>query len=193
MSITTQRGDSGNTDLMFGRRVRKTHPRVVACGEIDELNAALGWARVVTLSPQVRVVIAARQRELVGLMGELATLPEDVARYHAAGYARMTPETVVGLTAEAAAWESRLDWQGRDWAMPGAAATPSGAALDVARAVCRRAERAVTAVWDASPRQDELALLLVYLNRLSDLLWLLARWEEQSATGEREQEAAGRP
>lgn len=189
MSITTQRGDNGDTDLMFGRRVRKTHPRVVACGEIDELNAALGWARVVTGFSQVRAVIAARQSELIGLMGELATLPEDAARYQAAGYARITSETVADLTTEAAAWEVLLDWEGCDWAMPGAASTQGGAALDVSRAVCRRAERAVAALRDGASAPDELSLPLAYLNRLSDLLWLLARWEEQAAAGKSEDES----
>lgn len=175
MSITTQRGDGGETELMFGRRVHKTHPRVVVCGEVDELNAALGVARVQCAVPEVADVLAARQAELVGLMGQLATLPEDQDRYRAAGYACPTAETVATLTAETAAWEAQVKWEGRRWAMPGAGATPAGAALDLARAVCRRAERALVALDDAP------AEALAYLNRLSDLLWLLARYVEQRA------------
>ena len=81
MSITTQRGDAGETELMFGRRVAKTHPEVAAFGEVDEFNAALGLARVFSTREPVTAALAARQAELIGLMGELATAPEDRDRY----------------------------------------------------------------------------------------------------------------
>ncbi len=178
MSITTQRGDDGSTELMFGRRVSKIHPRVVAAGEIDELNAALGLARGFSQHDRVTTALAARQEELVGLMGEIATLPEDHERYAAAGYARVTDDTVAALTQDAAAWETELATRWRDWAVPGADTTPCGAALDLARAVCRRAERAVVALTEnASPIPPA---ALAYLNRLSDWLWLLARWEAKA-------------
>ena len=171
MSITTQRGDGGETELMFGRRVAKTHPAVAAYGEVDELNAALGMARVFSTRAVITEAIAARQAELIGLMGELATAPEDRARYAAAGYARLTPATVDALTAATAALEAELATRFNGWATPGADTTPCGAALDLARAVCRRAERAVLAAGEPNPD------IVRHLNRLSDFLWLAARSE----------------
>jgi len=171
MSITTKRGDSGQTELMFGRRVPKTHPAVTAYGEVDELNASLGLARVFSTHPTATAAIAARQAELIGLMGELATAPEDRSRYAAAGYARLTADTVDALTAESAALEAELNMRFNGWATPGADTTRCGAALDLARAICRRAERAVLGTGAPSPE------IVRYLNRLSDFLWLLARAE----------------
>jgi cob(I)alamin adenosyltransferase len=171
MSITTQRGDTGETDLMFGRRVAKTHPSVAAYGEVDELNAALGLARVFSTRPAVTTALAARQDELIGLMGELATAPEDRPRYAAAGYRQIDDATVDALTAATAALESDLNTRFHGWATPGANTTPCGAALDLARTVCRRAERAVLASREPNPT------LTRHLNRLSDFLWLLARSE----------------
>lgn len=175
MSITTQRGDAGQTGLMFGRRVPKSHPTVAACGEVDELNAALGLARALGGQPETVAAIARRQEELIALMGELASAPEDRERYAAAGYARLTAATADALTAETAAMEKSLNTRFQGWAIPGAATTPCGAALDLARAVCRRAERAVLATDAPSPET------LRYLNRLSDFLWLLARAEARGA------------
>lgn len=171
MSITTQRGDGGETELMFGRRVPKTHPNVAAYGEIDELNAALGLARALGGRPETTVAIAERQAELIAVMGELATAPEDRDRYAAAGYARLTAATAATLTAQTRALELSLPKKFQGWATPGAETTPCGAALDLARTVCRRAERAVLAAGESNPD------LRRYLNRLSDFLWLLARSE----------------
>lgn len=171
MSITTQRGDAGLTELMFGRSVPKTHPSVAAYGEVDELNSALGLARALGTRGEVTSAIAARQDELIGLMGELATAPEDRERYAAAGYARLTPETADALTSATAALEASLNTRFTGWVIPGADTTPCGAALDLARTVCRRAERAVLAAGEPNPH------LIRYLNRLSDFLWLLARQE----------------
>jgi cob(I)alamin adenosyltransferase len=177
MSITTQRGDAGETELMFGRRVPKTHPTVASYGEVDELNAALGLARVFSTRERVTAALAARQAELIGLMGELATAPEDRSRYLAAGYARLTAETADALTVETAALEAELNTRFQGWATPGADTTPCGAALDLARAICRRAERAVLAAGAPSPESVR------HLNRLSDFLWLLARSEAASKNG----------
>ncbi len=169
--ITTRTGDSGETSLMYGRRVPKTHPRVIACGEIDELNAAMGLARAHATVPRVQASLAARQRQLVALMGQLATLPEDAERHARDGFARLGTEDVEAFTAETLALERELATKFTDWAMPGEDTTPCGAALDLARAVARRAERAVVALTlpDLLP--------VVFLNRLSDWLWLLSRWE----------------
>jgi len=179
MSITTGKGDAGETELMFGRRVPKTHPQLVACGDLDELNAMLGLARA--LRPHASVVswISARQRELIAVMGELATAEADLPRYQRQRFAQVTPAMLKELTDEALALEAQLTARFHDWAVPGENTTAAGAALDVARTVCRRAERSVLQSAAGS------AELRAYLNRLSDFLWLCARFEaraERSAT-----------
>ncbi|MGI8602986.1 MAG: cob(I)yrinic acid a,c-diamide adenosyltransferase [Verrucomicrobiales bacterium] len=175
MSIVTGRGDGGETDLMYGRRVPKTHPRVVACGELDELNAALGLARTLSAHENIIAAIVARQTELVTVMGEVATDPADLARYEKSGFLRVTATSVAILTGETAALEQELNARFKDWATPGADTTPCGAAIDLARAICRRAERAVITV------ASENGEMVRYLNRLSDFLWLLARREARAA------------
>src|SRR6266571_3960110 len=92
MSIVTKTGDSGLTGLMFNRRVSKSHPRVEAGGSVDELNAALGLARASAEHPFVREQLLDIQKDLVVLMGELATLVEDLPRLLPAGFSVVTPE-----------------------------------------------------------------------------------------------------
>jgi cob(I)alamin adenosyltransferase len=169
MPITTQRGDDGLTDLLFNRRVPKHHPRVIACGDVDELNAALGLARVSAKDTALDAWLATRQTELFTLMGELAVLPEDHERYHASSFSRLSEAQVETLTAESLALEHSLQQRFTDWALPGDTVSATSAALDFARTLCRRAERAV---WTIDPTPHVPAL---YLNRLSDLLWLHAR------------------
>jgi cob(I)alamin adenosyltransferase len=173
MSIVTRTGDAGTTGLMYNRRVSKGHPRVEACGSVDELNSALGLARAVAVQDSVREPLQAVQRDLVTIMGELATLPEDLERYVQDGFARVTP----ALTAHLDQWVQTLESNQvafKGWATPGA--STSAAALDVARTVCRRAERRVCALHEAAQLQN--SEIIVYLNRLSDALWLMARWVE---------------
>ena len=174
MSIATKTGDDGTTAIMFGRRVSKTDPRVAANGAVDELNAALGTARATIADPFITEKILVIQRELVVLMGELAVLPEDRDRYVAGGFQFIEAAAVDRLTAHIDDLEKnhRITYEG--WATPGA--TPGSAALDVARTVCRRAEREVVKL-----RETSVALnpeIVRYLNRLSDLCWLWARWTE---------------
>ena len=90
MSIATRTGDTGSTGLMYNRRVPKTHPQVEACGAVDELNAALGLARTMVTDPVRLEFLVTVQRHLIGLMGELATAPEDFARYRSDGYATLS-------------------------------------------------------------------------------------------------------
>jgi len=173
MSIVTKRGDQGTTGLMYNRRVSKTHPRVEAYGAVDELNAAIGLARAGAGDEFVRESLAAIQKDLVRLMGELATAVEDLPRYAKDGHALVTPAMTArleGLVGEIEAAKVSP----RGWATPGANAV--SAALDVARTVCRRAERRACALQDAGQLQN--TEIVVYLNRLSDLLWLFARWVE---------------
>jgi cob(I)alamin adenosyltransferase len=173
MSIVTKTGDGGTTALMYGRRVPKNHPRVEAYGAVDELNAALGLARATVREDFVRENLLAIQKELVVLMGELAVLPDDLSRYVKDGYSVVAP----GMTAKLDALVREIEAHGVDfkgWATPGA--TMNSAALDVARTVCRRAERCVCALQETGELKN--AEIIIYLNRLSDLLWLLARRAE---------------
>ncbi|CAN5543375.1 cob(I)yrinic acid a,c-diamide adenosyltransferase [soil metagenome] len=176
MSIATKTGDAGETSLMYGRRVPKTDPRVDAYGCVDELNAALGVARSAPSASLVGEQIIAIQKELVTVMGELATAPEDRERYQKEGFALTTATMVDRLTAAIDELEKDKTLYGKGWATPGN--TPLAAALDVARTICRRAERRVAAL--NSP-EHSIAEVLRYLNRLSDLCWLLARVAEKEA------------
>ena len=173
MSITTKIGDDGTTTLMYGRRVPKNHPRVEACGSVDELNAALGLARATTEHALVRENLPVIQKDLIVLMGELCVQPEDLARYAKDGYSLVAPEMTAKLDALIREIESRNAGL-KGWATPGG--TANGAALDMARTICRRAERCVCAVKEKGELPN--AEIIVYLNRLGDLLWLFARWVE---------------
>jgi cob(I)alamin adenosyltransferase len=172
MSIATRTGDAGKTSLMYGRRVEKFDPRVETYGTVDELNAALGLARAQAEFPLVKTELLLIQKQLVALMGELAVAPEDAARYAGDKYPKLTPDMLQHLDDLVARIEQeKITFDG--WATPGAN-VPS-ATLDVARTTCRRAERLVAKL--AAANEADL-LVIKYLNRLSDLLWLFARYTE---------------
>ena len=174
MSIATKTGDDGTTALMFGRRVPKTDPRVGAYGIVDELNAALGMVRAAVQEPFISEPVFSIQKELVILMGELAVADEDRERYAKGGYDFVIPAMVDRLTALVDDLEKNHKVSFKHWATPGA--TLGSAALDVARTTCRRAERAVAGLLEKNiPVNPE---IIRYLNRLSDLCWLYARWIE---------------
>jgi len=176
VSIVTKTGDGGTTALMYGRRVPKSHPRVEACGTVDELNAALGQVRATVEHDFVRDNLFTIQKDLVVLMGELCVQPEDLDRYFKDGYSPLMP----GMTQKLDALIREIEAQNigsKGWAMPGA--SRGSAALDVARTICRRAERRVCELNDAGELKN--AEIVVYLNRLSDVLWLFARWVETKA------------
>jgi cob(I)alamin adenosyltransferase len=176
MSIVTKTGDDGSTGLMYNRRVSKCHPRVEACGAVDELNAALGLARASARHPYVGDRLLEMQKALVTLMGELATQPEDLPRYAQDGFSVVSPEMTAQLDRAVKEIEAQKA-ACQDWATPGA--NVSSAALDLARTACRRAERRVCALQEmrALPNRE----ILVFLNRMSDALWLLARWADAQA------------
>jgi cob(I)alamin adenosyltransferase len=173
MSIATKTGDAGQTALMYNRRVSKCHPRVETYGTVDELSAALGIARANAPLTSVAERLQLIQKDLVVLMGELATGVEDLDRYAKDGYPLLTSQH----TAKLDKWVIELEKQNihfRGWAAPGA--NMAAATLDAARTVCRRAERRVCALHEQNQLQNP--EIIVYLNRLSDLLWLLARHAE---------------
>jgi cob(I)alamin adenosyltransferase len=179
VSIATKTGDGGTTGLMYNRRVPKTHARVEAYGTVDELNAALGLARATATEDFVRDNLFWIQKSLVDLMGELSVVLEDLPRYVKDGHKLVT----LAMTAKLDALVKEIEAQKisfKGWATPGA--TKNSAALDVARTVCRRAERRVCALQEAGELKN--AEIIIYLNRLSDLLWLFARWVETKVGGD---------
>ena len=174
MSIATRTGDTGTTGLMYNRRVSKSHPRVEAYGGVDELTSALGVAKAANNDPAARAFVEGVQKDLVILMGELATAAEDLERYREDGYKVVGPELTAALDAQVDELEARgASFSG--WATPGG--TAAAASLDLARSVGRRAERSVCRLAE-TPDETVNTEIIVYLNRLSDVLWLLARAQE---------------
>ena len=172
MSIITKRGDDGETDAMYGGWLSKNAPGVVACGDVDELNAALGMLRVSNVPAEMVTQIDTVQGHLVALMGLLSVPPQKRDKYLADGFPTIGKEEVAWL--EEIAVEMPRDLGG--WARPGASGGEPAARMDMARTICRRAERSAWMVEDVS--QDACR----FLNRLSDILWLWAREiETQSA------------
>ncbi|MEE2947252.1 MAG: cob(I)yrinic acid a,c-diamide adenosyltransferase [Verrucomicrobiota bacterium] len=175
MSITTKTGDDGVTGLLFSRRTAKDDPRIAACGDIDELSAALGLAKAHLQQSEYTEQLTATQQSLIALMGELATMPEDASQYAEAKFDKLSSTD----TSKLEGWIGELERTGlkfKGWALPGGS-LPS-AQLDFARTICRRAERSVVSVMRTGLQTDSQAV--VYLNRLSDLLWLMARSVEST-------------
>ncbi len=168
MKIYTKTGDTGETGLFGGGRVRKDHPRTQAYGEVDELNSAVGLARATAPADLFDQLLEAVQRDLFSIGGWLATPePEKVAKSMAK--AVLPPE-------RAESFERVMDDAERElpplraFVLPGG--IPKASALHLARTVCRRAERSVVHLAHDEAVAPE---ILVYLNRLSDLLFTLAR------------------
>jgi len=174
MSIITKRGDDGMTDLMFGRRIAKTSLRFAALGTIDELNAAIGLARAADMENRYTEILDRVQNLLFGLMGQLACLPEDLAQYAEKDYAMVKEVDLDWLTATAREIEAS-GVKFTHWAVPGAEGSIARAHLDLARTVARRAERHVLELHEAEGGVPEMVRL--FLNRISDLMWILARKE----------------
>ena len=176
MSIVTKTGDKGETSLMYGRRLSKADPRVDAYGSVDELSAALGLARSIATDKFLSDQILAAQRDLIVVMGELATAPSDHERYAKDGFHLTTTEMVDRITAVVFELEKNKSLYPKDWVVPGG--TQVSAALDFARTTCRRAERHIAAF--SADEKDFNPEILRYLNRLSDLCWVLARYAENT-------------
>jgi cob(I)alamin adenosyltransferase len=171
MKIYTRTGDDGTTSLFSGGRVSKTNLRVEAYGTVDELNSILGLARALKPHPGTDSLLNAVQNQLFHLGADLAT-PLDAA---ASWVVRMDAETVAWL-------ENRIDDLTvalpplKNFILPGG--TPAAAQIHVARTVCRRAERIAVALQELEPLGEH---VIHYLNRLSDFLFTLARWENLQA------------
>jgi len=172
MSITTKRGDGGETDLLFGRRIAKTSLRVEALGSVDELNSALGLARASGLSEAMVSLVDTIQERLVALMGQLACLPSDEARYAEKGYAMIRGEDLAWLEQQIIRVETEQGLS-RGWSRPGANGGLGLAALNLSCSIARRAERAVLQLHESGEPVPD--CVRQCFNRLSDLLWLLAR------------------
>jgi cob(I)alamin adenosyltransferase len=178
MSIATKTGDAGETALMYGNRVPKTDLRVEAYGTVDELNAALGLVRATTGERLVQEFVLSVQKELIILMGELAVADRDRERYLKDGYDVVNGAMVDRLTDVVNDLENNYHVDFKHWATPGHSL--GSAALDLARTTCRRAERRVVALCDSPDYVNPESIR--YLNRLSDVLWLFARYIETKGT-----------
>jgi len=170
MSIATKHGDAGQTGLAGGARISKADLRVEAYGSVDELNTALGFARSICTNKEVHDWTEQIQRTLFSVGGALASPPENK------NPPVITQEQVDHLTQlvhQVEAVEGILS----DWSIPGA--HPESAAYEVARTVCRRAERNVVRLAESGVEVKP--EILAYLNRLSDLIWLFGRLIEKNA------------
>lgn len=167
--VTTRTGDRGETSLFGKERVRKSDPRIAALGDLDETQAALGLARA-TMRGREKAVVLELQRALYVAMSEVATPKAGLARL--AG--RIDAAAVRALDDVVERLRARADVAGR-FIVPGE--DPASASLDLARTVARRAERSVIRLVDAGVVGGE--HLVPWLNRLSDILFLLARVVEK--------------
>ncbi len=168
MSIVTRGGDAGQTRLIFGTRVSKADLQVEAYGAQDELNSFLGLARASCPDERTRAALEAMQRDTFVVGAELASPADERPKLKT----RVSPDMTARLDAVVAEIE-KIPGLLDDWALPGA--TPDGAAIDCARTVARRAERAAVRLIEFEKSAEQSAELLRYLNRVSDVLWLLGR------------------
>ena len=169
MRIYTRKGDDGTTGLLYGGRVRKDAPAPAAYGEVDEAQAVLGLARAECgRGSELDDLLISIERDLWVLMAELATDPANRHKL-VAGTSLVTDEMVSALEHSIDDISSRFE-PPTEFVVPGQ--NRIAALLDVARTVVRRAERIVLSAAPAESRAVH------YLNRLSDLLWTMARWQE---------------
>jgi cob(I)alamin adenosyltransferase len=169
MKIYTKTGDAGETGLFGGGRVPKDDPRVCAYGDVDETNAAIGFAASLEPNGFESEALQAIQRDLFAIGAELATPDASKRR------ASLQADRVSALEQVIDTYESALPAL-KNFILPGG--TPKAAALHLARTTCRRAERSVVALARDEPIN---ATIIHYLNRLSDLLFMLARGVNQQA------------
>ena len=171
MSISTMRGDGGETSLAGGVRVSKASVRVETYGTIDELNSSLGFARSICEDADIAALTKSIQKDLFKIGSSLATPAESPKPQ-----VPIEPSLVDRLTAEVHRIEA-IDGILADWSIPGE--HRAAAAFDVARTICRRAERALVRLQEGGVAVQP--AILAYVNRLSDLLWLFGRKLEHDA------------
>lgn len=167
----TRTGDDGFTGLLGDERIPKYHLRMEAVGTVDEATAALGVARSICQEQQTRITLLSIQRDLYNLMAELSATPENAPRFRV-----IDREKVGWLEAQSDAIGAQVNMP-REFIIPGD--TPAGAALDLARAIVRRAERLLAQLLHN--QEIENPELLRYLNRLSSLCFVLELFENQAA------------
>lgn len=185
MSIATTTGDKGKTALIGGERVSKADLRVESYGTIDELGATIGFARSISGDEEINELAKSIQRDLFLVAGSVAN-----PNFENAPKPYVVPEMIDRLTAEVHRIE-KTEGILSDWSLPGD--VPAAAAFDISRTVCRRAERCVVRLQETGENVDE--LVIKYLNRLSDLLWLVGRFLELRAGVDsrlRDEEHAGK-
>jgi cob(I)alamin adenosyltransferase len=177
LKIYTRTGDAGETGLFGGGRVTKDHPRVDAYGDVDELNAFLGVVRSVEPMARVDDIILPIQRDLFAIGALLATPDREKMSDHLSK-ARIGDDRITELEHAIDRGESELEPL-KAFILPGG--TPKAASLHVARTVCRRAERRIVAL---TREEDIPAIVVTYMNRLSDLLFVLARVADRRDGGQ---------
>lgn len=175
-SIATRTGDAGETSLLYGQRVPKCHPQVEACGAVDELSAALAMAKATCPHAEGRERFSSIQTDLIALMGEISTSVDEQERYLSSRFSRIRDEHLLAIDQAVDELEKAAP-PFTGWALPGK--NLHEASLEMARATARRAERRLVGLKEAGfPLRP---ILLQYINRVSDLLWLLARAAEEGA------------
>jgi cob(I)alamin adenosyltransferase len=167
----TSRGDDGFTGLLGEGRVPKSDARMDALGDVDEAGSALGLVRALARGPQTPVILLQVQRDLYGLMGELAATRENAEKFRV-----IDTQRVVWLEAQVDAISAQVEIPG-EFIVPGD--TVEGAFVDLARTVVRRAERRVAALYHEGGLENQ--EILRYLNRLSSLCFLIELAENQAA------------
>ena len=179
MGISTKKGDRGQTSLIGGRRVSKGDLRVETYGTLDELGSVMGFARSICEHEKVAGATKAIQKELFTISASLATSTSGTSGEDPKKTNRVTQDMVDALTKQVEEIEA-IEGISGDWAIPGEHTV--SAAYDVARTVCRRAERAAVRLQDEGDEGGGVdPLAIAYINRLSDLLWLFGRLVEKDA------------
>ena len=181
--IYTRTGDDGTTGLFYGGRVRKDSEHPTAYGTVDELQSVLGLARAGSDDPELSELLLVLERDLWVVMAELATAPANRSKL-SPGTSLVTADMVERLERTIDDLDTRFE-PPKEFVVPGE--TVSGAWLDLARTVARRAER------DALPIAGPPSHAGVYLNRLSDLLWTMARWQESRSGASRASRSIANP
>ncbi|HLG92244.1 MAG TPA: cob(I)yrinic acid a,c-diamide adenosyltransferase [Acidimicrobiales bacterium] len=186
MKIYTKRGDDGTTGLLHGGRVRKDSGAIEVNGAVDEAQAALGAARAeAPPGSELDRLLVSLETDLWVLMAEVATAPNNRAKLEP-GSSRVTPEMVEALERRIDELNERFEAP-REFVVPGQNRT--SAMLDLARTVVRRAERLAVSISGQLGDSH----VVPYLNRLSDLCWTMARWQEREHLLARSARSPGRP